>query len=486
MGWLLVVLVALPLGAATIALAGRLALAELASVAAALGCLGLVLAEAVEVEDGDVVSVLGGWLRLDALSAVFLVATGLVYAAAALFSVGYLRAGGHADRGYTRRYLAYFSLFACSLLLVPVVADFGLLWVGIELTTILSALLVALNRTDAALEAAWKYVIIASAGLGIALLGVVLLYGAGTTALGDAYEPRFATFLGAAAELPATPVKLAFLLAAVGFGTKVGLAPMHTWLPDAHSEAPTPVSALLSGALLASAFYAILRFYQVTVAVDGGDFPRRVLLALGTISLLVAALFLLTQRNYKRLLAYSSIEHMGVIALGVGLGAPLAVAGALLHVVGHAAAKSLGFFGAGSVLRRFETKEIDEVEGAASALPASGPMLLAAGLALSGLPISALFRSELQIVSGGLAASSYGWVALLIVLVNVAFLGVVWHLGRMVLSQPRPDGPRGERSWWMAAAMAACLVVVVGLGLHLPGSFRELLHSAGLTLSAPR
>jgi hydrogenase-4 component F len=242
------------------------------------------------------------------------------------------------------------------------------------------------------------------------------------------------------------------------------------------------VSALLSGALLANAFYAILRFFQVTVAAGGGDFPRHVLLVFGALSLAVAALFVLRQENYKRLLAYSTIEHMGVIALGIGFGMPLAVTGALFHVLNHAAAKGLAFFGSGSLLRRYDTKEIDGIRGAGQTLPLSGPMFLAAALALGGLPVTGIFRSEFQIVSGGFARPEYFWVTLLIVLVNVAFFGVVFGAARMVLTPSPGVSPRGETSWLMVAAMVVCLVVVVGLGFHEPTGLVSLLEHAAASL----
>ncbi len=483
----LVVMLTAPLLAAAVALLGRAVLTEAVTLAVGAACFALAIVVSLSVSDGTAVRTFDGWLRLDSLGAVFLLATGLVYAAAALYSIGYLRADER-RRGYpafARRYFLFLNLFGWTMLLIPCAADFGMLWITVELTTIVSALLVAVDRTDAALEAAWKYVLIASAGLGIALLGVIVLYAAGTGSLGDAYLPRFGSYIRVAGSLSPAAVQFAFILSAVGFGTKVGFAPVHTWLPDAHSEAPTPVSALLSGALLASAFYAVLRFYQVAVAVDGSGLPRAVLLALGTASLLVAGLYVLTQHSYKRLLAYSSIEHMGVIALGVGFGAPLAVAGALLHVLSHASAKTLAFFGAGSVLRRFDTKEIDLVEGGATALPWSGPMFLAAALALSGIPLSGVFRSEFQIVFGGFQRPAYAWVAVLIILVNLAFFGVIWHIGRMILTAGDPAGPRGETSWTMVAAMAACLIVVVGLGLHVPGDLGHLLTNAANSLRNP-
>jgi hydrogenase-4 component F len=482
---LLVVLLVVPLLATAAALFLPTRAAELATVAGAAAAFALAVAAAVYVRDGAGLTTVGRWLHLDSLGAVFLLATSFLYAAGAVFSIGYLRTGAHrvGFSSFARRYYAFLNLFGWAMLLVPLMNDFATLWVAVELTTIVSVLLVALDRTDAALEAAWKYVLIASVGLGIALLGVILLYAAGTNVLGNAYIPRFDRYLAVGHELPTVEVEMAFLLAVVGFGTKVGFAPLHTWLPDAHSEAPSPVSALLSGALLANALYAILRFYQVTSMAAGEDFPRHVLLVFGTLSLITAALFVLRQENYKRLLAYSTIEHMGMIAVGIGFGVRIAVAGALLHVLNHAAAKGMAFFGSGSILRRFDTKRIDAVHGAAQALPVSGPMFLAAILALGGLPVSGIFRSEFQIISGGFSSPAYIWVTLLLVLVNIAFLGMVWHAGRMVLSPAEPGTRRGETSWLMVGAMAACLVVVVGLGFHVPHGLASLLGHAADQLS---
>jgi hydrogenase-4 component F len=378
------------------------------------------------------------------------------------------------------------------MLLVPLAADFGTLWVAVELTTIISALLVAIDRTDAALEAAWKYVLIASSGLGIALLSIIVMYATGTHVLGNDYVPRFTRFLGHAHSLSSDGVRLAFVLSLVGFGTKVGFVPMHTWLPDAHSEAPAPVSALLSGSLLAAAFYAILRFFQVAVANGDRAFAEHALIVFGVISLVAASFFVLRQDNYKRLLAYSSIEHMGIIALGVGFGAPLAVAGALLHVITHASAKGLAFFGAGSLLRGYDTKQVDGVTEAARTMPWTGPMFMAAALALSGLPISGVFRSEFEIVCGGFGQAQYVGVTILLVFVNLAFFGIVWHTGRMVLpaggAEDQPSSGIGiarERSAWMVAGMVGCLFVVIALGVHLPGDLSALLTNAGDRLRDP-
>jgi hydrogenase-4 component F len=487
MSWLLVAILVVPLVAAATSAFDTWRLARAASCLAGLACFAAAIVGAIEVKDGQTLSTASGWLRLDALGAVFLIATGLLYAAAGVFSIGYL-AGEEGSAGFdrfARRYYLLLNLFGWSMLAVPLAADFGSLWVAVELTTILSALMVALDRTDAALEASWKYVLIASSGLGIALLAIIALYAAGTTGLGDAYLPRFSDLIGTAGGMSDDAVELAFILALVGFGTKVGFVPAHTWLPDAHSEAPAPVSALLSGSLLAAAFYAILRFFQVAVAAGDRNVAEHALIVFGAVSLVAASLFVLQQSNFKRLLAYSSIEHMGVIALGIGFGAPLAIAGALLHVITHASAKGLAFFGAGSLLRRYDTKEIDSVAGAGVVTPWTGPMFFAAALALCALPLSGVFRSEFQIVAGGFSEPQYVGVSLLIIFVNLAFFGVLWHAGRMVLSPAPKDMRPAEVSRWMVAAMLGCVFVVVALGLHVPGALTELLNSAQSKLSTP-
>ena len=438
------------------------------------------------------------YLRVDALSVVFLLATAFLYACAAAYAVGYVTPEkGEADfPRYARRFYAGLNVFAWSMLAAPLVNGLALLWIAVEVTTVVSALLVAIEDTDGAAEAAWKYVLLASAGLGIALLATIVMYYAGSQVLGASYELTFDPLLASAAGLPAGAVRLAFVLAVVGFGTKVGLVPMHTWLPDAHSEAPTPVSALLSGSLLVVSFYAVLRYFQVARAAVGPHFPQTVLLVFGVASLLLAALCLLDQRDVKRLLAYSSVEHMGILAVGVGFGAPLALAGVLLHVLAHAAAKGNAFFGAGVLVRKFGTKSVTEIRGALDALPWTAPLFLLAVLALSAFPPFGLFRSEFQIVAGGMAASEHALAAVLVVLVTVAFLGLSLVTTRMVFlprRHPRPGDAalqrsepsaavaavaRSEPSGWMVAPMVAGLVALVVLGVHPPGDLTDLLSRA--------
>ena len=485
MSIVLVLIAVLPLLTALAALVVRPALAAGASVVVGVACLGL----ACGLVAGPPEPVEVGLLRADALSAVFVLATAFVYAAAAVYAVGYLR-GEHdaADAlRYRRRFWVGLNLFAWSMLCAPLMNGLALLWIAVEITTVISALLVALDGTRGSAEAAWKYVLIASAGLGIALLATIIMYAAGTSVLGPSYDLAFAPLLAAGPALPHPAVELAFVLAVVGFGTKVGLFPVHTWLPDAHSEAPTPISGMLSGSLLAVSFYAVLRYFQVAVAALGPPFPRGVLLVFGVLSLVLAAAAMLEQRNLKRLLAYSSVEHMGILAVGVAFGAPTALAGVLLHVLAHAAAKGNAFFGAGVLVQTYATKDIGRIRGALDRLPWSGPLFLMAVLALSAMPPFGLFRSEFLIVAGGLQAARDVPAALLVVLVTVAFLGLSVAATRM-LFQPRPEAPgaaraqAGEPSAWMVVPVVAGVVVLVVLGLHPPAVLSDVVGRAAILL----
>jgi hydrogenase-4 component F len=483
------------------------------TVAVGIVSFGLVLALIPDVAHGTLNYL--SYLRVDAVSGVFLLATGFLYAAVAVYAAGYLK---HHDARYVRRFYLGFNIFAWAMLVAPLMSSLALLWIAVEVTTVVSALLVAIETLspgeegDGAAEASWKYVLIASAGLGLSLLATIFAYYAGAQVLGVHSNLAIQPLLQAGARLPKTPVRLAFLLAVVGYGTKMGLVPVHTWLPDAHSEAPTPVSALLSGALLATSFYAILRFYQVAAAALGTGFPREVLLAFGVASLLLASLYVFGQRDVKRLLAYSSVEHMGILAIGVSFGAPVALAGVLLHVMAHAAAKGNAFMGAGVFTIKYGTKQISAMRGGLVLLPWSAPLFLLAIFALSAIPPFGIFRSEFQIVAGGLGSGGYAPAAILVVLVTIVFFGLTTATTSMLLT-PSPEAraaarqqvaagrteidsdghaagaavavraraqavrtlTRGEPSTWMVIPVLAGLAVLVLLGVHPPGELTDLI-----------
>jgi hydrogenase-4 component F len=490
LGVFLAILIA-PLAAGIVCFFVPARVAAAVTVVSGVACFGLVLALVPDAAHGNL-SYLGSYLRVDAVSVIFLLATGFLYAAVAVYSVGYL--GNRPDAVYRRRFYAGFNVFAWAMLAAPLMGSLALLWIAVEVTTIVSALLVTIEALptqegDGAVEAAWKYVLIASAGLGLALLATVFLYYAGAQVLGRHYDLGIASLLSAGPQLAKTPVRLAFLLAVLGYGTKTGLFPVHTWLPDAHSEAPTPVSALLSGALLATSFYAILRFYQVAAACLGSGFPRDTLLAFGVASLLLASLYVFGQRDIKRLLAYSSVEHMGILAIGVSFGAPIALAGVLLHVLAHAAAKGNAFMGAGVFTVKYGTKQIAGLRDGLRLLPWSAPLFVLAIFALSALPPSGLFRSEFQIVAGGLASGSYTAAAVLVVLVTIVFFGLASSATTMLLTPARTPADQalavGEPSAAMVVPVLAGLAVLLVLGIHPPGDLTALIARGAGQLGAP-
>jgi hydrogenase-4 component F len=366
-----------------------------------------------------------------------LLCTAIVYLLASIYAVGYMRMLGEDDRLWS--FYALFAIFAVTVLASAVMNNAGLYWIAIELTTLVSTFLVGFERAAESIEAAWKYIIIVSAGISLALLGTVLFYWSGSFVLGPTYDMTWGALHEAAPRMNPDLVVLSFLLVLVGYGTKVGLAPMHTWLPDAHSESPAPVSAMLSGALLNGAMLGIVRYLAVADAAGIGTLARTTLISLGVLSLLVGALFIVRQRGIKRLMAYSSIEHMGVIALGFGFGGQLGVAGALYHMLNHSLNKSLMFFGAGNAMRTFGSKEIGAIHRMGDKYPVPGALWLAGAVAITGAPPFGLFLSELVILRAGIERSHPWPVYAMLVLLIVIFIGFLNQFRRMYFANGAVD-----------------------------------------------
>ncbi len=395
-----------------------------------------------------------GYFGVDSVSDLFVFLVASIYALSVWYSRAYLRSV-HTPFLTPQRYYALLAAFAFAMILTLTVSDLGLMWIGVEATTVASALLIVLERKPTSVEAAWRYTIIASAGLTIALFGLLLLYRAAGS---------LNAFALAANPLPATlTLTTAVALALVGYGTKVGLFPMHTWLPDAHSEAPSPVSAMFSGVLLPTALYAFLRVYAVIAAPV--PFPLRTLVVVfGLLTAVVAAFLLQRQRSYKRLFAYSSMEVMGLAIVGIGVGG-VALYGALLLVVAHAFAKAAAFYTSGNVLRRTGTTDIDRVRSIRERWPWTGGTWIASAVAVTGAPPFGTFVGELLILAGSVAMGLY-WVAGIAgAAITLAFLGVNIQVGRMVFGSSDRTYLRQEdpaRELW---APLAGLGVALALGL---------------------
>jgi hydrogenase-4 component F len=427
----------------------------------------------------------GGFLYIDGLSKFFLLTVAAVTVLAATGSIAYMSAeedSGTLSSFQIRLYFIFFGLFASLMLASLETGNLGLLFVLIEASTLASAALVGLEGKARSLEAAWKYVIISSLGVTIALAGTLFLFYAGSALhLTSDQRLTWPYLFAHAATLAPQPLRLAFLLAVVGYGTKVGLAPMHTWLPDAHAEAPSPASAMLSAALLNTGMYAIIRFQAITAARLGVTFPRAVLLSFGFASVLIGVLFMVRKGNFKRLFAYSSVEHMGIIAVALGFGGLLGLYGALLHTLNHAVAKAVLFLGSGDVALRYKTREAGGVRGLLTAVPVAGGVLLLGSLAVLGSPPFGLFLSELTIVRAGFAHASPVLPLLLLALLAVAFIAFARTTMGMVTGREAapPDPYHGRAAHWSSAVpVAVGLVLLLMLGLWIPAGLNTaIMHS---------
>jgi hydrogenase-4 component F len=466
-------LLALPLlGAALLPLVRRPAVGDLVHGLTAAGTALAAVALALAVAGQGVVRGPGLGFAADGLSALMACLIAGVALVAALGAPAWLAqevGAGRVTPARAARFRPLFHLFVFTMLAAVTTENIGVMWVAVEGTTLASVFLITTAGTRASLEAAYKYLVICSVGIAVAFLGTVFLTLADSARLGSfEHALEWPQLLANAPGLARRTVQLAFALLLIGYGTKAGLAPMHTWLPDAHSEAPAPVSALMSGILLAVGLYALLRVKVVVDAVAGPAFTGRLLLGFGLASMAVAAAFLWTSRNYKRMLAYSSVEHMGLVAVGVAFGGPWGLGGALLHLVNHALAKSALFVLAGRILQRFGSAEVARVRGLGRAMPWTGGAFLAAALALVGMPPFGLFVSELMILRAGFASGQRVAAALVLALLVVAFGGILSTVHRMAYG-PGPATAAGrEPIPWVLAPVAVSLVLLALIGLGLP------------------
>jgi hydrogenase-4 component F len=474
-----------PLTGPAAAIAGaRARLAGLAQGAGALVAFGCALALLAELDGHAPLAGWDGFLYVDPLGGFFAMTVAGVTLLAALGSIGYVCAeedSGAFGSFQVRLYFAFFGLFASLMLAALETGNLGLLFVLVEASTLASAALVGIEARSRSLEAAWKYVIISSLGVTIALAGTLFLFYSGSALhLGSNLGLTWPYLFLHAHALAPQPLRLAFLLAVVGYGTKVGLAPMHTWLPDAHAEAPSPASAMLSAALLNTGMYAIIRFLAIAHARLGSTYPRAVLLSFGFASIAIGALFMVRRGNFKRLFAYSSVEHMGIIAVALGFGGTLGLYGALLQMLNHALAKSVLFLSSGDVSLRYKTREASQVSGLLAAVPVTGGALMLGSFAVLGSPPFGLFLSELTIVRAGFASASPVFPLLLLALLGLAFVAFARTTAGMVTGRPPGQLASPYRGQAVAAVTVAPLVLglaaLLVLGLWIPAGLDTVLR----------
>lgn len=415
------------------------------------------------------------FFSVDSLGLVVLFPIVLVGCAASFYSIGYLRVEVQKGIINTRvqEFYILVNLFLLAMIFAATTVNPILMWVAIEATTLSTAFLISFYNKPSTIEAAWKYLLINSVGLLLSFFGTLLFLTA-TSHAGTSAFLDWQTLIANASNLEPLLAKIAFIFVIVGFGTKVGFAPMHTWLPDAHGKAPVPVSALLSGVLLNVALLAVLRFKVITDSVVGVNFSQDLLIFFGALSVVVAAFIIYVQKGYKRMLAYSSIEHMGIMALGFGFGG-IGTGAAILHMIYHSITKSLLFFSVGNIFLKYSSTKIANVRGALTTLPVTGVLFIVGFLAIAGVPPFGTFITEFYILSAGITAHPVITVIALAALA-LAFAGLLRHVVAMCFGEPNEGVGVGENSTWTIVPPVVLAIILIILSFYLPLTLRMILN----------
>jgi len=444
---------------------------------AVLVALALVLAR--EVASGGPRAL--GFLRVDDLGLVFLVLLVVLTLAVSIYTVGWLEQAvsvGNMKAESLRSYFALVHAFVATMVVTILADNLGVLWIAMEGTTITSAVLIGYHGHHHGLEAAWKYIIVTTIGISFGLFGTVLVYAAAADVQAGMSAMSWSAIMDIAPRLDPGIVRIGFIFVMVGYGTKAGLAPMHLWLPDAHSQAPTPVSALLSGVLIKCALLGVIRFQTIAAAACGPEFPAGVLLIFGLTSVVVATPFILVQHDIKRLLGYHSVEHVGIVALGLGFGGPVGTYGALLHVVNHGVTKALAFFAAGTAIARYGSRDMRVIRGLLGVAPIGATLLMLAALSLAGVPPFSIFVSELMVLRAGIGDGHWVAIAVFLAMVVVIFAGLLHHAGSMAFGETTAAAGREREAWFPILAMVLLAAIMILLGLTIPASIDEPLRRA--------
>ena len=492
----LALLLAIPLAAcAACAVARRRAVLEAINVAAFGLTFLLAVAVAAQVLRSGAISLFNGFLYADALSALVILLNASVALVCAVYAVGYLREdertgaldgeeGSHGAAAKLRMYYSLTPLLVFSLLLVALANNLGVMWAAIELTTLASVFLVTFYGKVTSLEAAWKYAMIGGVGLSMALFGTVLTYYAGHKLPGSdgLAGLNWSNLVHHAAELDKTSMRMAFILVLLGYGTKAGLAPMHTWKPDAYSEAPVPSAAILAAAMLNCAIYGLVRFYVLTSRCLGPEYPGNLLLLLGLFSMGIAVPFVLVQKNFRRMLAYSTIDQAGMMVTALGIGGKLAAFALMLHMTFHTVAKSLLFLSAGNIYQCFKTDLFQKLKGGVlRVLPLTGAAFCLGTMAIVGLPPFSLFQSEFLMIRAAFGTAHFLVGTLFILFGLGVFTGVTLHVSGMLLGPA--EEPRAAWHAWRDTPIVVLAGLLIVIGFWLPPPLLELVRRAALVVS---
>ena len=418
------------------------------------------------------------YFAVDNTNMIFLIVLSVVFLMVAIYNTGYVKNLDVPDRRISH-YSFMILVFVLSMTGTLLSTDLGLAWVLIEATTLSSAYLIYFNKTKHSIEAAWKYVFICSIGIALAFVGIILL----NVSSGAVNSMNFAQLYEHASGFDLAWLKLAFVFMLFGFGAKMGLAPIHFWLPDAHSEAPSPISALLSAALLNSAFLVIVRVFKIMEIANCTDYARLMLFVMGFLSLFVTTVFVYHIKNYKRMLAYSSIENMGILAIGMALG-PVAYYAVVLHLIGHSLAKASFFLTSGNILELFDSKRIKSVSGIVNADGKTGWLWAASFLAICAFPTSVLFISEFLIIKAMILQKHYVLCVLFVLLLTIILFGIGRVVIKMTFGELSEDKAKlieenkKKVSLWMYVPQVIMLVIVFVMGIYIPDYLNDIIKLA--------
>ena len=413
---------------------------------------------------------------VDSLGAIVMLIIACIGFATTIYSIRYLQqetAKGIIGFTRVRQYFVLLNIFLAAMFLAVTASNPVFAWISIEATTLSTAFLISFYNKPSAIEAAWKYLIINSIGLLLGFFGT-LLYFTSMSSLGENGFVSWQSLMANAAHLDPLIAKIAFIFVLIGYGTKVGLAPMHTWKPDAYSKAPNPIGALLSGALLPVAFIVILKFKNVTDAAIGPQFSQNLLIIFGILSIAVAALIMFNVRNYKRLLAYSSIENAGVMALGFGFGG-LGISAAILHLIYHSLVKGIMFFSSGNLLLKYNSAKIKNIKGALGIVPFTSILFIAGFLIVTGVPPFGIFLTKMQILSVGIQVNPIITIIALFFM-TLIFIGFLKHIISMFFSQKPEDIEVGEGNIWLIIPPLILLVTIIILSFYIPPFLSRLIN----------
>jgi len=425
------------------------------------------------------ITAIPNWIALNAFGVIIVLLIAFIYFTASIFSIGYMKY----DKNSTpQKYFLNFNLFAFSMLILPLILEPNSVWIAVELTTLFSVLLVGFQNTRAAIEAAWKYIVLTIMGAAIALLGFLILYWAAKQAGIEHYT--WQGLQSIAPQMSPVLLKASFIFIFVGFGAKVGLVPLHTWLPDAHSQAPSPVCAMLSGIETTAILYIIFRLLPIIEASHSVDINSW-LVTFGLISVGVASFLLLQVKDYKRLFAFSTVEQMGIILVAVGLGGYQAHLAAVQQIIAHAVTKSFCFYAAGGVLLFVGTRDIASVQNLIKRSPVAGTAFLLGGLSIAGAPPFALFLSEFSILKAGLYKGDYVIMGLLVFFIAIAFFAIMNHISRMVFGNGDIEVKK-ERLFSLPISSKITFVIaflpIILLGIYIPQTLQTLIKLAAVTI----